>query len=594
MPESLPARPAETPLESWKEIAAYLQKDITTARRWEKREGLPVHRHSHEIRSSVYAYPAEIDRWRAARRAVPEIIPAPPIWRRLVTPAFAVTLMLCLVMVGNGLRPQVAFADQAGQVRTMLCSGPECDGRISPDGKSLSIRVNGGLGIRELAANKVRTLVAPEEGTYVSKGVFSPDGSRIAYARRPEGRFDAQRAAAEETIILNVNGTGARTVFRGGSPLAWSPDGKRLLLRQSGDPAYVASLVWVSVADSSTQKLPITHPNLDVAIVSPDGRYIAYNASKSGEDEENVYIAGSDGLRETLVSASPSYQEPVAWTPDAKRLVFGQFEESHATFWTAGVANGGFQGPAVNTHVVFEKGALFVGVARSGALYYRLLTSVSDVFTAAMDAGSGKVTGPPVAVPVSRAGNNVLPRWASSRQLFVLWAQRATESSLPADIRELSLYSFETGRTERVATQAKFATGAYCGSKDGASLLYNERAQPVRLALGTGQVAPLFPGAAPFIVRSCSDDLVAAFDASGIKVRNLQDGTEKEVYRFSGNQGTVLPLLSHDGRSIAFILPEKGACAPHRSRHGRTCAGSCVRELARGTPAPVGSGLVAG
>jgi len=31
-------------LESWKEIALYLGRDVTTVRRWEKREGLPVHR----------------------------------------------------------------------------------------------------------------------------------------------------------------------------------------------------------------------------------------------------------------------------------------------------------------------------------------------------------------------------------------------------------------------------------------------------------------------------------------------------------------------------------------------------------------------
>ena len=53
-----PTRQGEAPLESWKEIAGYLQKDITTVRRWERRERLPVHRHAHQNRSSVYAYPS--------------------------------------------------------------------------------------------------------------------------------------------------------------------------------------------------------------------------------------------------------------------------------------------------------------------------------------------------------------------------------------------------------------------------------------------------------------------------------------------------------------------------------------------------------
>ena len=48
-------RPSEDRLDSWKEIAAYLGRDVTTVQRWEKREGMPVHRHVHDKRGSVYA-----------------------------------------------------------------------------------------------------------------------------------------------------------------------------------------------------------------------------------------------------------------------------------------------------------------------------------------------------------------------------------------------------------------------------------------------------------------------------------------------------------------------------------------------------------
>jgi len=55
-------------LDSWKEIAAYLHRDVTTVQRWEKREGMPVHRHVHDKRGSVYATGAEIDAWLESRR----------------------------------------------------------------------------------------------------------------------------------------------------------------------------------------------------------------------------------------------------------------------------------------------------------------------------------------------------------------------------------------------------------------------------------------------------------------------------------------------------------------------------------------------
>ena len=37
-----PAAAPEDRLDSWKEIAAYLTRDVTTVQRWEKREGMPV------------------------------------------------------------------------------------------------------------------------------------------------------------------------------------------------------------------------------------------------------------------------------------------------------------------------------------------------------------------------------------------------------------------------------------------------------------------------------------------------------------------------------------------------------------------------
>src|SRR2546421_4163193 len=50
-------------LDSWKEIAAYLKRDERTVRRWEEREGLPIHRHQHKSRAAIFAYKSELDAW---------------------------------------------------------------------------------------------------------------------------------------------------------------------------------------------------------------------------------------------------------------------------------------------------------------------------------------------------------------------------------------------------------------------------------------------------------------------------------------------------------------------------------------------------
>src|SRR5260370_32929848 len=56
-------------LDSWKEIAAYLGREVRTVQRWEKKEGLPVHRQIHEKLGTVYAYKSEIDAWWRERSA---------------------------------------------------------------------------------------------------------------------------------------------------------------------------------------------------------------------------------------------------------------------------------------------------------------------------------------------------------------------------------------------------------------------------------------------------------------------------------------------------------------------------------------------
>src|SRR5260370_15031410 len=57
-------------LDSWKEIAAYLEREVRTVQRWEKKEGLPVHRQIHEKLGTVYAYKSEIDVWWRERSAI--------------------------------------------------------------------------------------------------------------------------------------------------------------------------------------------------------------------------------------------------------------------------------------------------------------------------------------------------------------------------------------------------------------------------------------------------------------------------------------------------------------------------------------------
>jgi len=113
-PQSPSEPPASERLDSWKEIAAYLKRDESTVRRWEK-EGLPVHRHAHKRKATVYAHKPEIDVWWNNGRARLELMEtaAPGRRRRVVWWAAA---GLVLLGVGLGLN--------LGAVRDRLLGRP--------------------------------------------------------------------------------------------------------------------------------------------------------------------------------------------------------------------------------------------------------------------------------------------------------------------------------------------------------------------------------------------------------------------------------------------------------------------------------------
>ena len=101
-----PVTPPADRLDSWKEIAAYLNRDVTTVQRWEKREGMPVHRHLHGSMGSVYASRAELDVWVRSRNVavasengndVPSPNPAgPPRESAISKSGTSWTVLLCL------------------------------------------------------------------------------------------------------------------------------------------------------------------------------------------------------------------------------------------------------------------------------------------------------------------------------------------------------------------------------------------------------------------------------------------------------------------------------------------------------------------
>src|SRR5688572_11525706 len=107
-------------LASWKEIAAYLGRDVRTVLRWHKDRGLPVHRAPGGRKGSVFAETEELDGWlksgstpAPAQPAAPPPVPhVPRLWLAAAVVAFVAVGVLG-VMALIRLRPGPPVASLA-------------------------------------------------------------------------------------------------------------------------------------------------------------------------------------------------------------------------------------------------------------------------------------------------------------------------------------------------------------------------------------------------------------------------------------------------------------------------------------------------
>lgn len=124
-------------LESWGEIASYFGRTVRTVQRWEKQEGLPVHRHVHEKLSTVWVLRSELDAWSKRRQLSAASKPVPVSRSRtrfLIWAAAAIAIAAAIVLAS---RPAPLPFERI-LIQRMTSSGRVGVAAISPDGRLIA------------------------------------------------------------------------------------------------------------------------------------------------------------------------------------------------------------------------------------------------------------------------------------------------------------------------------------------------------------------------------------------------------------------------------------------------------------------------
>ncbi len=189
--------------------------------------------------------------------------------------------------------------------------------RISPDGKHLAF-------IIDAAFSKVWVLDI-ERGTQTrvsdfagdqDRAVWMPDGVHVTFGA------DTSGSGAVQLFSHRFDGTGNGTLViddaESPSPLGWSPDGRKLLYRQTS--AASGQDVWLYSADERASTPFLQGPaNESSASFSPDGRWVAYVSDESGAAQ--IYVRPVNGPGRSQVSIDGG-TAPV-WGRDGRELFFG-------------------------------------------------------------------------------------------------------------------------------------------------------------------------------------------------------------------------------------------------------------------------------
>jgi Tol biopolymer transport system component len=339
--------PEETDrLDSWKQIAAYLQKSERTVRRWHETEGLPVHKHQHQQRGSVWAYGNEVDEWLERRRILPtpptvdeaELIEAPGQRRRWMWPGM---LGVVLAACGGafwllGVSPAPPVVRLPHPVALTSLPGVEFGAAFSPDGKRVAFYWSGpsrqasGVYIKTLGSESVTPLILGGSSEHFVYGpAWSPDGRTIAYLRRTETKETwlclVASSGGPEKRLLRLHDKTA--VFGAENRhLDWSLDSRRVLAPlQVGEREQ--AIHWISVDSAAAQR--ITEPTLSDQgpVASPNRQslvFLRHVSSAGGGQELLLQKLKPDGSADgpsRLLMRDPGFISGVAWVPGGNDLI---------------------------------------------------------------------------------------------------------------------------------------------------------------------------------------------------------------------------------------------------------------------------------
>jgi Tol biopolymer transport system component len=289
---------------------------------------LPSGRILYVRQGTLFVQPFDLD------RAVAEAEPQPLETAILSVPsgysAYSASASGHLVYrTGQVIQPtQLTWTDRTGKV-VGLVGKPDLyrNPALSPDGIRLAIQRTDesrrleNIWLFDLTRGVLSRFLTADAQASATQPVWSPDSKRIAFAMSLGGTANLYEktvdSSAAEELLLEAKGIPV-------VPYSWSPDGRFILHRLMNGPFYNTGVLALSGDRTPRLYAPRDHI-MAMSSVSPDGKYVAYNANDSGRFEVYIESFPEPGTRWQVSRDGGVHPR---WRPDGRALYYYAADET--------------------------------------------------------------------------------------------------------------------------------------------------------------------------------------------------------------------------------------------------------------------------
>jgi Tol biopolymer transport system component len=307
-----PQLPPSDRLDSWKKIAVYLKRDVSTVQRWERRESMPVHRHLHDKQGSVFAYRSELDHWWQSRRA--QLTPSPPAPQR-VPPDNRVP---AATASPSSTPPPSSVPPTRSR---LLGRGPAALALLLLAGALSWFLIDRTFSWRNPLANAKFSRLSDFAGTEQAAAI-SPNGKFVAFLASRGGQVDAWVGEIGTSAYRNLT-QGAQSGLANPSirTLGFSADSTLVSVWTRRGDGTQSQDVSIYAAPTTGGPLSLYLPDAAEFAWSRDGRWLVYHTTAPG-DPLLVREQTTSAAHQIYVASAGVHCHYPIWSTDGAFIYF--------------------------------------------------------------------------------------------------------------------------------------------------------------------------------------------------------------------------------------------------------------------------------